>query len=408
MVIFRIVPARPPSSSIEPRLAGTLVPDDLDHPSRAGDDGGEIGLEGLQLGGDPGQREAIRTVVADTVGGADRIGGDRPLLPLDHERRQRGGGEPYRRAIEHVGRGQHLTGGRLGHESCGQVDRIPHHGEGPPERCPDVAGEHRPGVHPDAEAEGKLFGGDLAQCQQHPLLVLTGTPRHARHQDDLAAVVVDVGPEKRHIVLLGRDLHPPDDGVEALGQITRPVFLEDGIRAVEVEERDGRGAVLRFATPLEEMLPDGGGDVAGEVDAIELGGVMGSTGASPGGDRRRYESPLIGPRLRSVRDSAVAVLMTISPAVAVPSAATVLVAAGPATISSRCDPPTMNMWKVPRWTPMEIRRTTRPADVSSRPASRSLARMPTAAWAARVAWSSPLNSRSSASPPNLRRLPPHW
>ncbi len=71
--------------------------------------------------------------------------------------------------------------------------------------------------------------------------------------------------------------------------------------------------------------------------------------------------------------------MTISPAVAVPSASTVAVTAGPVTTSSRCDPPTRKTLNDPVCTPMEIRRTTLPADVESRPTSRSRARIPIAA-----------------------------
>ena len=47
----------------EPRLAGSLVPDDLDHPPGTADDRVQIGSECLQLLGHPGQREPIDVVV---------------------------------------------------------------------------------------------------------------------------------------------------------------------------------------------------------------------------------------------------------------------------------------------------------------------------------------------------------
>ncbi len=38
---------------------------------------------------------------------------------------------------------------------------------------------------------------------------------------------------------------------------------------------------------------------------------------------------------------------------------TVVLAPGPVTISSRCDPPTRKKWKRPLWTPTDIRNDTR-------------------------------------------------
>ena len=67
-------------------------------------------------------------------------------------------------------------------------------------------------------------------------------------------------------------------------------------------------------------------------------------------------------------------LTRISPASAVASIITVMVAAGPVTISSRCDPPTRKKSNFPLWTPTDIRSTTRcsstrlTADVAQRPA----------------------------------------
>ena len=274
------------------------------------------------------------------MGGADDIRGHRPSLALHHERGQRRGGEPDRRTIEHLGGGQYLAGLGLGHQPGGQVHRVPHHGEGPSERRAHVAGEHRAGVDADAQAQGKLLGGDLTQGEQHPLLVLAGPSGHARHQDDLAAVVVDVGPEERDVVLLGGHLYPADDDVEPFGQVARAVLLDDGIGAVEVEEGDRGDAVLGFAAPFEQVLPDRRGNVAGQIDAVELGRRdgehRGRAGEATAGGR-----PLLGPAPGSVRSGIAAMvgLITISPAVAVPSAATVLVAAGPATMSSRCVAP---------------------------------------------------------------------
>ena len=50
--------------------------------------------------------------------------------------------------------------------------------------------------------------------------------------------------------------------------------------------------------------------------------------------------------------------MTISPASAVPSMVTVVLAAGPVTMSSRWEAPTRKKWNRPLWTPTDIRRDT--------------------------------------------------
>jgi hypothetical protein len=105
------------------------------------------------------------------------------------------------------------------------------------------------------------------------------------------------------------------------------------------------------------------------------------------------------------RAAAVSRLTRISPAVAVDSMSTVRLAAGPVTMNSRCDSPTRKKWKVPLFTPTDIRRTTLPAVVSRRPTLRSVARIPWAAVAALAACPTPENQTRRASPPNFKRLP---
>ncbi len=116
-------------------------------------------------------------------------------------------------------------------------------------------------------------------------------------------------------------------------------------------------------------------------------------------------SPLGCPSDLAGSAAAVSRLTRISPAVAVDSISTVRLAAGPVTMSSRCDSPTRKKWKEPVFTPTDIRRSTLPAVVSSRPTLRSVARIPWAAVAALWACPEPENQSRSASPPNFRRLP---
>ena len=86
-------------------------------------------------------------------------------------------------------------------------------------------------------------------------------------------------------------------------------------------------------------------------------------------------------------------LTRISHAVAVPSISTVRLAAGPVTISSRCESPTRKKWKDPLCTPEDIRRTTfQPWSRLGRCCGAS--RMLWADHAALAAWCSPVNHTS--------------
>ena len=79
-------------------------------------------------------------------------------------------------------------------------------------------------------------------------------------------------------------------------------------------------------------------------------------------------------------------LMTISPASAVPSMVTVVLAAGPVTMSSRWEAPTRKKWNRPLWTPTDIRRDTFCPRTVNLPTTRRARRMSTAARQARASW----------------------
>ena len=149
---------RPGQLLDQPRLSRPLLTDDLHHPSVAGPDRGQRLADRVELVGHPGQWEPVAPTPAPPLGGAHRVGGDRSALPLHHERREGIGAERHRRAVQDVGGGDHLPRLRLGHEPGGQVDGVAHHGEGAPELGPHVPGEHRAGVHPDAQGQGQIVG----------------------------------------------------------------------------------------------------------------------------------------------------------------------------------------------------------------------------------------------------------
>ena len=117
-------------------------------------------------------------------------------------------------------------------------------------------------------------------------------------------------------------------------------------------------------------------------------GTNESTG-TPGARRSRKPGPLASPTTPGRRAAAVTGLTRISPASAVPSMVTVVLAAGPVTMSSRWDPPTRKKLNSPEWTPTDIRRETFCPRTVSLPTVRRARRISTAARHPRASWASP-------------------
>jgi hypothetical protein len=134
-------------------------------------------------------------------------------------------------------------------------------------------------VDADPQGQRKFLIGYLTQGEQHPLLIVAHPARHARHQDDLAPVMVDVGPKKADLVPVGCPLHRPYQRVELIGQRGRPRILDHGIGSVEVEEGDGGDAMFGFLTASQQMASDGHRHVPSEVNAGRVRGDDGQLGA---------------------------------------------------------------------------------------------------------------------------------
>ena len=92
-------------------------------------------------------------------------------LAFHRERFEFGHLEPRVRMLQHLGRGVDLVRACLGHEPRRQVHPVPHHRVRPPVPRADVAGEHTPSVHADAERQRQIGVGDRPEGEQHALLV---------------------------------------------------------------------------------------------------------------------------------------------------------------------------------------------------------------------------------------------
>ena len=137
--------------------------------------------------------------------------------------------------------------------------------------------------------------------------------------------------------------------------------------------------------------------------------MTGGVGGADSDGRRQRSSSVPSARVRvapGASCSAVCGETAISPAIAADSVSIVAVTSAPTTTSSRWLEPTRKNGNSAEWRPTDIVSSSRPMALGVRLLSRMLRRISTAADAARVACPSPWNRNSSASPPNLRSIPP--
>ncbi len=208
--------------------------------------GGERALERLQLGVAADEREAHGHALARAAPErhADRPGLDRLLLPLDGEGRHRLDVEAGRGALQHARRRVDLARGRVRHQPRGEVHGIAHDRVGAAERGADVTAEDAAAVDADPQAEPARLRGDLAQREQHPLLVVADHARRAGGERDLAAVRVDVGLQEADLELVAGGPDVRDELVDRVGDRLEALRGEQRVDAVEAQERGRDHAVL--------------------------------------------------------------------------------------------------------------------------------------------------------------------
>src|ERR671923_2375616 len=161
------------------------------------------------------------------------------------------------------------------------------------------------------------------------------------------------------------------------------------------------------ASPLatERWSRSDGGTYSSSRSPATSGG--GGTTLREGSSRRSRCAPARSSISQSPGTAAaVSVLTQISDAPARSSSSNTLVAAGPATISSRNGRSVRKTSTTSLWTPADIRSSTSPLVLRAAPISSIVHCMSDAAPHARAAWASPTNSRSSASPRNFSTSPP--
>ena len=216
-------------------------------------------------------------------------------------------------------------------------------------------------------------------------------------------------PRNGDALFLGGRLDDADQLMQRIGGRLRAALLDQRVRALEANERDGDGTVLGRSAAGEHV----GADRGRQDSAAAVRAPFPAAGCRPSSRRDRAARAAAGrptaldsPRQSFGTSAAVSALTRISPALAACSIATVRLHAGTGGQHlevRRADREEMEASRV-----HALRHLQRDLHARQliRPTSSSARRIRTAAAQARVAWPSPWNHRSSASPPNLSRLAP--
>jgi hypothetical protein len=159
------------------------------------------------------------------------------------------------------------------------------------------------------------------------------------------------------------------------------------------------------SSPLSRRWRTAGATIGARSPSVASSLVL--VGGGGGGRRasRARPSPLRA-RVDAGRAAAVRSLTSVDPVVADRSRAMSVDTTSPPTISSRCSSPAMKQWTVPEATADVMPSRTRPTLVVGPERPRRVDRISQAAQAPARSWSGRSKRSRSASPPNLRRLPP--
>ena len=195
----------------QPRLPDPCVAHELDERPEPHPDRTERSGEQRELARSPDERRTRDSVDLRPRHRADGERHDLFGLALRQEPRQRLDRERGPGALEDGRSGEDLSRARPRHEARRERRRVAEDRVRPPERRPDLAGEHAPVVDPRAKRQRRGVVEHGAQRAQHPFLVVLGRLGSACDEDDPAAVGVDVRLEEAHAVVLGRLLNGPND-----------------------------------------------------------------------------------------------------------------------------------------------------------------------------------------------------
>ena len=160
-----------------------------------------------------------------------------------------------------------------------------------------------------------------------------------------------------------------DELLDRVGGRLEALAGEQRVDALEAQERGRDHAVLRLRLAARDVRADLAREELLHRRLRRATGNSAGPGSRPlGAEVSRKPGPRLAPSQTSGTRAAVAAEIATSPALARFSIAVTAVAAGPVTISSRCDgPPAKIRWTSPECMPCDIRSVTLPAEVCSAP-----------------------------------------
>ena len=143
-------------------------------------------------------------------------------LALDHERRNVFHSEPRLATTHDVTRRDEFVRSRVRHHTRGRVYDIAHHRVCAPESRADLAGEHMAAVDADTHIEAQIRVEDVEGREQHSIFLAFPGSGRATDKNHLAAVLVDVGREKRDAVFGRRPFATRDEAPEGSARSRSP------------------------------------------------------------------------------------------------------------------------------------------------------------------------------------------
>ncbi len=218
------------------------------------------------------------------------------------------------------------------HQTRREIHRIAHHGVRAPIERSDVASEHRTTVDPDANWHREFGIDDLAQREQHALLVVAGDPRRTRGQYQLATIRIDIGAEECDFLFIGSGLDNAYKALQRLGGSIQANAFDQRVCSFEADERNRHGAMFRHAAAGQHMRANRRRQALRDR-LIRHRGPRPSAAVFRYGPGARAEGAFRGPCFLlcngAGRSAAVSVLSKISPALPLCSIATSRLQPGP-------------------------------------------------------------------------------
>ena len=244
---------RLPDAGVAEHRGETTVANDCPRP-------GVGQLRQLGVAADEGERISAGTPSPSTrCADGERL--DRSGLALDEKWRERVGLEQGLRPVEHVGSRDDLPWFGFRHESGGEVHGVAHHGVRAAIAGTDLADEDMTAVDADANGQPCLGIHEAPHGAKDAAFVVAEGTRCAADEDDLAAVVVQIGAKERHPLRVGGFLCLDHELVECRSGLFRAVLGEEPVDTVEVDERDRREPMLGFHTGQQRLAQGDGNQI---------------------------------------------------------------------------------------------------------------------------------------------------